>query len=176
MKRIAWRAAAMVIFGGALGSPAVAVDDVCADRGLQSDIIEDTKPLGFQLLDGTTNFLTEFQAYLDRNKGKELDIACALRRLDPQDVRVGPSPDGKPIWTVDTWRVGVNESVGELAQVERNHDDPQSTIGNIKNRYNRVSPESKDIFIADFTRTCLRFGVLFAARKDSNGDILIIKR
>jgi hypothetical protein len=71
------------------------------------------------LLDGQPKFLKEWKEYVEEVRkdkttaaAKEAELAVDMHCEDPQDVTLDITPDGRlHNYSVDTWRIAVNNSV-----------------------------------------------------------------
>jgi hypothetical protein len=157
-------------------------DDVCIQHKPNPEIDGHAKDLALKLLDGQPSFLKDWGDYLTTLRGgpnaaaNEAELAVDMHCKDPQDVNLNITPDGRlHNYSIDTWRVAVNNSVLLLAGSK---DVPQ-TIDDIQKSLNGtpgIPAGSRDLFVADFNRDCGLANLPYTAQKNTSGKIEIVQK
>jgi hypothetical protein len=161
-------------------SNAWAADDVCIQHKPDPTIDARAKDLALLLLDGQPRFLKEWNEYVEEVRkdkttaaAKEAELAVDMHCKDPQDVTLDITPDGRlHNYSVDTWRIAVNNSVLLLA----GSTDVSKTLADINTSLQGIPAKSRDLFIADFNRDNEFANLSFFALRRPDGSILISKK
>jgi hypothetical protein len=179
-----------LLIGGMANSTCVwAEDDICKEHKPDPMIDAHAKDLVIKLLDGQPTFFTDWNDYVttlrkDKDKDKttvqanEAELAVDMHCKDPQDFTLNVTADGRLHgYSIDTWRIGVNNSVLMLAA----STDVSKTLADIHGSINSSPPTgvpelSRDSYIADFNRNMRRYGMAFFAIRKPDGSILISKK
>jgi hypothetical protein len=153
----------------------------CDEQGYDPALRADAQSLAVLLLDGQPSFYFRFDAKLKqlragpdtkKNTADETVLIMALNCYDPQDVTL--TKQGNDIaYTIDGWRIKVNESIGSLANAHI--QDLKTTIAKIEGDVNRLPTDDRPVFVADFNRDAKKAHLPFLSRLRADGSIEIIQ-
>src|SRR5438477_7648915 len=167
---------AMVI---ALLFPAMvfAADELCEAHKPDPVIDARAKDIALQLLAGLTSFHREFYAYRGEllnspNSDRDTtELIIDLHCHAPQEVPVWREENSRMGFTIDTWRVKVNQAILDVATAT--DQNIAEKLAAIKDYANKIPKEDYDVFIADFNRTSLKVKLPYLAQKNAAGEIAI---